>query len=153
MTTTETNPTASPPTNINAALLKKRALAAHLRKSIALANRLQALPDGSYRFIRFYQVEIMEHWVLLLSFLAVSCELINPPEPIPAYIRIDTISFNVTQFDQGAATHQISNIWLTVDNELLGIFEMPFQVPCLKTGEKEVFIRPGNFYFHVSQAA
>lgn len=90
-----------------------------------------------------YKIRTILPAILLLSFLAVSCELINPPEDIPAYIRIDTISFKVTQFDQGAATHQISNIWLTVDNELLGIFEMPFKVPCLKTGEQEIFIRPG----------
>jgi hypothetical protein len=90
-----------------------------------------------------YKIRTILPAILLLSCLAVSCELINPPEPIPAYIRIDTISFKVTQFDQGEATHQISNIWINVDNEILGIFEMPFQVPCLKTGEKELFIRPG----------
>ena len=81
--------------------------------------------------------------LLLLGSLLFSCDLINPPEKIPSYINIDTIRIQVDDFDQGSATHQISNVFLTVENSLLGIFEMPFTIPCLSTGMQDVFIRPG----------
>ncbi len=81
--------------------------------------------------------------VLLIGCLMYSCNLINPSEETPAYINIDTVFVRVNDFDKGAATHQISNIWLTVGNTALGTFEMPFTVPSLKTGIQELFIRPG----------
>ncbi|MFO7616700.1 MAG: hypothetical protein R6V75_05570 [Bacteroidales bacterium] len=81
--------------------------------------------------------------LLVVCSLLFSCDLINPPEKIPTYIKIDTMLVRVDDFDRGAATHQISNVFLTVENSLLGIFEMPFTVPCLSTGKQEVFIRPG----------
>ena len=81
--------------------------------------------------------------LLVIGTLLFSCNVINPPEKIPTYINIDTMLVKVDDFDKGAATHQISNVFLTVDNTLLGIFEMPFTVPCLSTGKMEVFIRPG----------
>jgi formate dehydrogenase subunit gamma len=72
MTTSDNNTLATSPEKIKAAQLKKQALATHLRKAIALANRVQVGPDGSRRFMRFNQVEIFEHWILLFTFLVLA---------------------------------------------------------------------------------
>jgi formate dehydrogenase subunit gamma len=57
------------PENVNFARSKKRLLATHLRKTYDLANRVQVLADGSRRFVRFNQAEILEHWVLFIAFM------------------------------------------------------------------------------------
>jgi cytochrome b subunit of formate dehydrogenase len=70
MTTSEIQAPGAHPKNINTSRGKKQAEATRLRKKFALASRVQVQADGSRRFVRFSQTEILEHWVLLISFLA-----------------------------------------------------------------------------------
>jgi formate dehydrogenase subunit gamma len=69
VTPTNMEPSNPQPKNLNAARSKKRAYATHLRKTYDLANRVQVLADGTRRFVRFNQAEILEHWVLFIAFL------------------------------------------------------------------------------------
>jgi len=84
----------------------------------------------------------------LVSFLTVvtllsSCNIINPPEDIPSYIKIDTFKVEVKDFDQGSASHYISTCYISVGGTNLGVFEMPFTIPSLETGLQTLTIRPG----------
>ena len=42
----------------------------------------------------------------------------------------------------GVLTHNFSEAWIYVDNDLLGIFELPVTIPVLESGTKEVIIYP-----------
>jgi len=88
----------------------------------------------------FKQLSII---TLFLSTILMSCDIINPPEPIPAYIRIDTVHVVVNDIDKGSALHNLNNIWISVGGENLGVFEMPFEVPTLSTGFHTLTIRAG----------
>ena len=81
--------------------------------------------------------------VTTLAVFLISCNLINPPEEIPALIRIDTILVRVNQFDQGSASHQMNNVWISVGGINLGVYELPALIPCLETGPQWIYIRPG----------
>jgi hypothetical protein len=81
--------------------------------------------------------------VITLAVSLISCNLINPPETIPALIKIDTVMVRVTNFDQGSASHMMSNVWLSVNGKNLGVYEMPALIPSLETGKQWVYIRPG----------
>jgi cytochrome b subunit of formate dehydrogenase len=48
--------------------MKKRARAAKMRNALELSEQVRILPDGSRMFVRFSRGEIIEHWVLLVSF-------------------------------------------------------------------------------------
>lgn len=89
----------------------------------------------------------MSRYLLLLFGITLifftSCEIINPSEPIPSYVAVDTISVNITDPHQGSASHNISDCWLYVNNKLVGIFEAPFTIPVLETGEHSIQIEPG----------
>jgi hypothetical protein len=78
-----------------------------------------------------------------LFFLSFSCDLIDPPEEIPAYIQIDTILVSVNDFDKGSASHQLDNIWISVGGENMGVFEMPFTIPTYSKGLQTLTIRGG----------
>jgi len=80
---------------------------------------------------------------LLIGILFSSCDLINPPETIPSYIRVDTFKVEVSDFDQGSSSHYITVCYISVGGDNLGVFEMPFTVPSLETGLKTITIRPG----------
>jgi formate dehydrogenase gamma subunit len=69
--TTETPAKASvnqaPPEDVQK--LKKRIQAIRMHAALQLASRVQMQADGSRVFVRFTPIEIVEHWVLLFSFL------------------------------------------------------------------------------------
>lgn len=71
-----------------------------------------------------------------------SCEIINPDEGIPAKLAVDNVFFN-SEVQQGTDSAEISDIWIYVDNDLIGAFEIPFKAPILATGNHNVKLRPG----------
>ena len=76
--------------------------------------------------------------IFLFALLFLQCD---QPEPIPAYIRIEP--FVVDASAGGAAIHEVTEGWLYVNNELLGGFHLPAEIPVLTEGDVEVQIFPG----------
>lgn len=74
---------------------------------------------------------------LFLSLVLSGCDLINPEEPVPGYLKIDKISLN------DGNSSGITDAWVYVDNNLVGVFELPAQFPVIASGTSEVTIRPG----------
>ena len=70
----------------------KRTLAKRYRNMMAQAGRLRVLANGSRRFMRFSQVEVFEHWVLLvtLSMLALTgiMQQLVGTEPVALVLQI-----------------------------------------------------------------
>lgn len=81
--------------------------------------------------------------ILAFVFVLQSCEIINPPEEIPSYIRVDEAILDITDVTQGSAIHNVSDCWLYVDGHMIGVFEIPFEVPVLASGKVHVEIEPG----------
>jgi len=90
-------------------------------------------------FKRYFLVSIIIGSILTLS----SCELINPDEPIPAYIACDSVLFQVSSSTQGSNSSAISDMWVYVDGVILGTFEFPAHVPALVEGSHTITVKPG----------
>lgn len=72
-----------------------------------------------------------------------SCSLTDSDSPIPSYLIINEIDVFTTE-NQGAPTHNISDIWVYADNQLLGVFEIPIKIPIIVNGaETKISISPG----------
>ncbi|RME96236.1 MAG: hypothetical protein D6772_12140 [Bacteroidetes bacterium] len=84
-------------------------------------------------------------YVLLGSLLLISqwsCDLINPEEPIPAYLRIEPFTLSTTA-SQGPNTENIKQGWLFVNGEFLGAYDLPAEVPVLAVGLSSIRIEAG----------
>lgn len=75
------------------------------------------------------------------------CEVINPDEDAPSYLRINPI-----QFDPGThigRSHKIEDTWVYVndgkENRLIGTFELPATIPVLVKGRRPVTIYAGTY--------
>lgn len=79
--------------------------------------------------------------LILLAFLA-SCEIINPAESIPAYVYIPKINFDA-QTGQGTDSVEITDAWVFVNDDQIGVFELPAMVPILNKGINRLTISPG----------
>lgn len=72
-----------------------------------------------------------------------SCKLIDPKEEVPAYVRIDSIPFQVNDATQGTNNQNITEAWVFVDDLLQGVYTLPCEVPILKFGDHEIKVRGG----------
>ncbi|HEX5003373.1 MAG TPA: hypothetical protein VFW78_12835 [Bacteroidia bacterium] len=81
-----------------------------------------------------------------LTVLLASCDFINPDEPAPSYIQVDTFPFDPspTAAVMGPSpSSKIKDIWVYVDGEFQGTYELPARFPVLKSGEADVILAPG----------
>lgn len=72
-----------------------------------------------------------------------SCNIINPAEDIPSYIRVDSIAVFTDEATQGSASSNISDFWVTVDGEFLSGYQLGTKVPVLYDGLHTVSLRAG----------
>ncbi|MCF8275637.1 MAG: hypothetical protein K9J17_02795 [Flavobacteriales bacterium] len=73
-----------------------------------------------------------------------SCDLINPEETIPGFLRIDSISLATTSVEsEGHPVPNLVDAWVFDDDQLVGIYELPAIVPILRNGDANIRIRGG----------
>ncbi len=80
--------------------------------------------------------------LILVLFLFQSCIKNNPD---PSWLEINEWMLNTNPIAQNAAgelTQDISNVQIFIDNELVGIFELPCKIPLLKSGSSNIKLYP-----------
>lgn len=85
--------------------------------------------------------------VLLIAATFSSCDIINPSEPTPTFVRIDSFSFsNPDPNRTGSGSHKITAVWVYQDNDALGVFDLPCTFPVLMDKKSVLSIAPGITY-------
>ena len=74
--------------------------------------------------------------------LSSGCELINPDEQVPAFLRIEEYSIT-TSTPQGQAVHNLTDAWVFNNEQLVGVYEIPATIPLLSEGPTPLRIRAG----------
>lgn len=78
-----------------------------------------------------------------------SCEIINPEEKVPTYVHIDSFSF-VPTLNTGTSSHKITSVWAYFDNQPLGAFDLPANIPVLTDVPGVLLVTPGVTYSGIS---
>ncbi|MFY0674380.1 MAG: hypothetical protein JXQ87_13340 [Bacteroidia bacterium] len=82
--------------------------------------------------------------LLLISFCFLSsCELINPDEQIPSYVKIDSVNVTTDITTQGTAKHNIFDAWVVHNGLVVATVPIPCTVPVLQDKGNIVSILPG----------
>jgi hypothetical protein len=79
---------------------------------------------------------------LILFIVASSCVKNNPD---PAWIEVNewTLENNLDLNGlEGELSHNITEAWVYVNDDLMGVFEVPFKIPVLKSGASNIKIYP-----------
>lgn len=80
---------------------------------------------------------------IFFSLTLFSCEIINPAEGVPAYLRFENVTLQTDTTLQGSASNKIVDVWLYVNNQPLGVYEMPVSIPVLEAGSHSIQVRGG----------
>ena len=72
-----------------------------------------------------------------------SCNLINPDEPIPAYIEVQGITTTSNYTTQGTASSKITDVWVYAGGSYIGTFELPARIPILLEGKHKITFGAG----------
>jgi hypothetical protein len=91
--------------------------------------------------MRFFLRTIILFLSLLLVASLSSCED-DDSGLVPSYISIDAFTLT-TDYEQGTASHKITDAWVYLDETLIGAFELPARVPILTEGTQNITLRPG----------
>jgi hypothetical protein len=86
---------------------------------------------------KLYTNTVVVFLLLLTSVLQWSCNVINPAEKVPTYIHIDSFSF------ESSDLHDIRYAWVYYNNNPVGAFDLPANVPIMTSGDGTLQITPG----------
>ncbi|MGE5317938.1 MAG: hypothetical protein ACM3ME_08065 [Chloroflexota bacterium] len=85
---------------------------------------------------------IISLFLILSSVLFTSCEPKNDENLVPSYLHIDKITVS-TDFQQGTNSSSITDAWVYIDDQLIGSFELPANIPILTEGKQNLVVRAG----------
>ncbi len=72
----------------------------------------------------------------IILFFIVGCDYINPEEEVPAYLTINDIAVN-------EENGQLTDAWVYVNENLIGIYELPAHFPVLEQGNTNIRVVAG----------
>ena len=91
-----------------------------------------------------YFVNIKKKCIILLfiSICIFSCDKNENIQEIPSYLSVSNINL-VTNSNQGSNTHKITDVWLYVNDQFKGAYELPSTIPLLHKDTNNIKIFAG----------
>lgn len=74
-------------------------------------------------------------------FFISSCNIINPSEPVPTYIHVDSFSFNGNA-SLGTSSHKITSVYAYLDGQSIGAFDLPITIPVIIDKKSKLQLTP-----------
>lgn len=91
------------------------------------------------------QLHNFKNYILLLfvGFVFSTCSKEKYEATIPTYVTINDITLTTNTSTQGAATENITDAWVFVNDNLMGVYELPATFPILREGKVTVKVFAG----------
>ena len=93
--------------------------------------------------MHFHRSIFMAYRYLLFLGLLLSACVKNNPDPAWLEVSEWTLEANpALNGEEGQLTHKITDAWVYVDEQLIGVFEVPFKIPILTEGSASIRLYP-----------
>lgn len=86
---------------------------------------------------------IIKMFLILLISTCYSCSIFEPASPVASYIHIDSITLSTDYPTQGSNSGRIVDAWVIYDNEYIGTFPLPADIPLIGEGTHHIQISGG----------
>jgi hypothetical protein len=74
--------------------------------------------------------------------LSNGCDIINPSDPVPSYIRVDSIGIDPVP-GTGTSQQKFTEVWVFLNTSLVGAYSIPATIPVIAEGQNELLLFPG----------
>lgn len=78
-----------------------------------------------------------------ISLILSDCKKFDKEEPVPAYIRISKVKLFCDSITQGSTQNKITDIWVNLDGNKQGTYEIPVNFPIIAEGKHNLILRAG----------
>jgi len=90
------------------------------------------------------------HLFLLILFFT-GCEKFEGEQTVPSYLKIDAVKLTDNPgLTEGRLTHNFTDVWVYVDEQVIGAFELPATIPVLVEGPHKLTVFGGIKYNSMS---
>ena len=77
--------------------------------------------------------------IFVFLFIFISCE---KDDKIPSYLKVNNVNLNYNQ-NFGSITENITDVWVYIEDNLQGVYEIPVEFPVLEEGIKNIRLKAG----------
>ena len=77
--------------------------------------------------------------IFVFLFIFISCE---KDDKIPSYIKVNNVNLNYNQ-NFGSITENITDVWVYIEDNLQGVYEIPVEFPVIEEGIKNIRVKAG----------
>jgi hypothetical protein len=77
--------------------------------------------------------------IFIFLFIFISCE---KDDKIPSYLKVNNVNLNYNQ-NFGSITKNITDVWVYIEDNLQGVYEIPVEFPVLEDGIKNIRVKAG----------
>ena len=84
----------------------------------------------------------LNFYILFLFSFLFSCDKNTDIQEIPSYINVSKVNL-LTSSDQGSNTHKITDVWVYVNDQFRGTFEIPATIPLLHKDSNNIRLFAG----------
>ena len=88
-------------------------------------------------YLRFYS------FLIVIGITLLSCSKDDYEAQVPTYISIDQITLTTNLSTEGSASSNITDAWVFINDDLVGVYELPATIPILKEGSATLKIFAG----------
>ncbi len=88
-----------------------------------------------------YRIPLL--FLVLFGWTLAGCYKFEGAQTIPAYLKIDSLFLQTVYARQGENTQKITDVWVFVDDQQIGVFELPALFPVLASGKHKLELRAG----------
>ena len=81
-------------------------------------------------------------YILILLLFTSSCSFFDKQEDIPSYIHIKKFNLSTTSA-QGTNSNSINDVWVFINGNAMGVFELPCTIPYLGDGNSRITLYAG----------
>lgn len=81
--------------------------------------------------------------LIVIGITFFSCSKEDYEAQVPAYISIETISLTTDLATEGSASSNIVDAWVFINDDLVGVYELPATFPVLKEGNATIKVYAG----------
>ena len=86
------------------------------------------------------QIVFISTFILLV--LLNGCQILDKPEEVPSFIYVESFNLQTTSLE-GSSSNKITDVWVYIDDNLAGMWELPATIPLHTNGNHKVALYAG----------